>query len=254
MLQTLKSVKRNKAQGGVSRWALYHLLHTLQSHCNLLLSTSFFLLLRHLHLCHAVRACRKLKVTLIIPFMMHLGHSSSIPEHKPNSYIMVVVVVVCHEKSNSITNSYYASCTGNSFSSSSCELKQHTTACTAGCCSKYAAQARQLRQLLHHYRNLRPESRNACDHIFFPTARPATVSYPCLQSKQSSLPCIPFTIPDSLSGRQYSIPTGSKLFPVLWPAGYAFNYWIEPCSSGVCRPTGQGFPHIHRRLQPCIPY
>src|SRR5579875_2735045 len=70
----------------------------------------------------------------------------------------------------------YASCTGNSFSSSSCEPKQHTTACTAGCCSKYAAQARQLRQLLHHYRNLRPESRNACDHIFFPTARPATVS------------------------------------------------------------------------------
>src|SRR5579875_2432623 len=61
---------------------------------------------------------------------------------------MVVVVVVCHEKSNSITNSYYASCTGNSFSSSSCEPKQHTTACTAGCCSKYAAQARQLRQLL----------------------------------------------------------------------------------------------------------
>src|SRR5579875_562743 len=118
MLQTLKSVYRNKAQGGVSRWALYHLLHTLQSHCNLLLSTSFFLLLRHLHLCHAVRACRKLKVTLIIPF------------------IMVVVVVVCHEKSNSITNSYYASCTGNSFSSSSCEPKQHTTACTAGCCSK----------------------------------------------------------------------------------------------------------------------
>src|SRR5579875_1844743 len=121
MLQTLKSVKRNKAQGGVSRWALYHLLHTLQSHCNLLLSTSFFLLLRHLHLCHAVRACRKLKVTLIIPNAWHLGHSSSIPEQKPNSYIMVVVVVVCHEKSNSITNSYYASCTGNSFSSSSCE-------------------------------------------------------------------------------------------------------------------------------------
>src|SRR5579875_3041381 len=73
MLQTLKSVQRNKAQGGVSRWALYHLLHTLQSHCNLLLSTSFFLLLRHLHLCHAVRACRKLTVTLIIPFMMSFG-------------------------------------------------------------------------------------------------------------------------------------------------------------------------------------
>src|SRR5579875_862474 len=44
-----------------------------KSHCNLLLSTSFFLLLRHLHLCHAVRACRKLKVTLIIPFMMAFG-------------------------------------------------------------------------------------------------------------------------------------------------------------------------------------
>src|SRR5579875_996080 len=76
-----------------------------------------------------------------------------------------------------------------------------------------------------------------------------------LVSKPNSPAFHAFLSPTQIaSGRQYSIPTGSKLFPVLWPAGYAFNYWIEPCSSGVCRPTGQGFPHIHRRLQPCIPY